>query len=539
MTFQTSPRRRTGAPHITSPLSLVSLARDSYPDELPPDEPFVRVRDTAGAAPIIAQALLKAANLRGADALRRVLVVEPRTRNIGVALRTQHYSGLTAALMRMPLPREFGVEQGYDQIITEDWLPSTNTGSLRMPTTAHAHAVERLGTFDAVIVSDLTRTLSPHLLTGTLAWLTTCVNMQGFLVLAEPAHTINVHQLARDLLESGLELVTDPEYIADDWPRSLLVWRRRSPSEAQRSGVVQRIGWEQLAVDRPLQRQLISAYQYIFGGDEWREWVKCMRPGCGRHYSRAEALALDPPDRCVCGWNQSLAPYHPAQDVLARLYQDLTPAETSCAYFRFGDVDVEGMEREVGGFAWGYLTDPYRLARTLLPVTPKDQFSEKRLGLARALHTLLHRAPRTGGRDNPPVIYYHADSGVVEQTRSLSLTRYLFERSLQFALEQGAETVILRTSLRSPAYRLLTGLGMRPMFWYSGEPRTEPQRAARPGDAQVRAGAAGASPEIDERVVLWGEVSALLNIFSTHSDFRLAGRIARGLRAVRDESELS
>lgn len=538
MTFQAAPRRRTGAPHITSPLSLVSLARDSYPDELPPDEPFVRVRDTAGAAPIIAQSLLKAASLRGPDTLRRILVVEPRTGNIGLALRDQRYAGVTVALMRMPMPREFGVEQGYDQIITEDWLPSTQTGTLRLPPSEGAHANQRLGTFDAVIVSDLTRALSPHLLTGALAWLTTCVSAQGYLVLAEPAHTINVHQLARDLLDNGLELVTDPEYIADDWPRSLLVWRRRSPSEAQRSGVVQRITWEQLAIDRPLQRQLIGAYQYIFGGDEWREWVKCVRPGCGRHYSRAEMLALVPPNRCVCGWNQPLAPYHPAQDVLARLYQDLTPAETSCAYFRFGDADVEGVEREISGFAWGYLTDPYRLARTLLPVRPADQFAERRLSLARALHTLLHRAPR-GGRDNPPVIYYHADSGVVEQTRSLSLTRYLFERSLQFALEQGAESVILRTSLRSPAYRLLTGLGMRPVFWYSGEPRTEPYRAAQPVAPQTRAGEMGVSPEIDERVVLWGEVSALLNIFSTHSDFRLAGRIARGLRAARDESEFS
>lgn len=520
MTFQASARRRTGAPYITAPLSLVSLARDSQPDELPPDESFVYDRDAAGVAPIIAQALLKAAGLRGPNTLNRVLVVEPRTRNIGMELRAQRYTGATAALTHMPLPHEFGIAQGYDSVITEDWLPSTGTGKLRLPMRPPAPAQERLGMFDAVIVSDLTRTLSPNVLTGALTWLTSCISMQGFLVLAEPAHTINVNQLARDLIESGMELITDPEYIADDWPRTLMIWRRRTQSEAMRSGVVQRISWAQLAHDRPLQRQLISAYQYVFGGDEWCEWVKCARPGCGRHYSRAQSIALDPPNRCVCGWREPLAPYHPAQDVLARLYQDLTPHEMSCAYFRFGDVDVEGVERGVGGFAWGYLTDPYRLARTLLPVLANDHLVEKRNDLARSLHRLLQRVHR---RDNPPVIYYHADSGVVENTRSLSLTRYLFERSLQFALEQGADVVILRTSLRSPAYRLLTGLGMRPMYWYSGEPRTEPQQVAT-------------SAVVDERVVLWGEVSALLNIFSTHSDFRLAGRIARGLRAARDES---
>jgi hypothetical protein len=495
---------------------------------MPPDESFVHDRDAAGVAPIIAQALLKAADLRGPDTLSRVLVVEPRTRNIGIALRSQRYTGVTAALTYMPLPREFGIALGYDSIITEDWLPPSGTGKLRLPTHAPTTAQERLGMFDAVIVSDLTRTLSPNALTVALTWLASCISIQGFLVLAEPAHTINVNQLARDLIDSGMELIADPEYIADDWPRTLMIWRRRTPSEAMRSGVVQRIGWAQLAHDRPLQRQLISAYQYVFGGDEWREWIKCVRPGCGRYYSRAEAIALDPPNRCRCGWRTPLVPFHPAQDVLARLYQDLTPSETSCAYFRFGDVDVEGVERSIDGFAWGYLTDPYRLARTLLPVLANDHLAEKRDDLAHRLNRLLHRAQR---RDNPAVIYYHADSGVVENTRSLSLTRYLFERSLQFALEQGADVVILRTSLRSPAYRLLTGLGMRPVYWYSGEPRTAPQQTAHQSAGKVEA-----SSVIDERVVLWGEVPALLNIFSTHSDFRLAGRIARGLRAARDES---
>ncbi len=427
-----------------------------------------------------------------------------------------------------PLPHEFGIAHGYDSIITEDWLPPSGTGKLRLPMHPPAPANERLGMFDAVIVSDLTRTLSPYALTSALTWLTTCIEMQGFLVLAEPANTINVNQLARDLIENGMEQIADPEYIADDWPRTLMIWRRRTPSEAMRSGVVQRIGWAQLAHDYPLQRQLISAYQYIFGGDEWREWVRCARPGCGRHYSRAETVALDPPNRCRCGWREPLVPYHPAQDVLARLYQDLTPSETSCAYFRFGDVDVEGVDRGVGGFAWGYLTDPYRLARALLPVLADDHLAEKREDLAHRLNYLLHRTHR---RDNPAAIYYHADSGVVENTRSLSLTRYLFERSLQFAREQGADVVILRTSLRSPAYRLLTGLGMRPLYWYSGEPRTEPQHTTNQDAGEVEA-----SSVIDERVVLWGEVNALLNIFSTHSDFRLAGRIARGLRAARDES---
>ena len=537
MAFQSSARRKTGAPRDTSPLSVVSVARDSRPDDLPIDEPQIPVKDIASTATSIAQSLLWTANMREDSALKRILVVEPRTRGLGMALRAAGFNGETTALLHMRQPRDVGITQGYDQSITQDWLPPTNASMSQVRQEGQAtQAQERLGVYDALIVSDLTRTLSPAQLTGVLTWLSTCLSPLGYLVLAEPAHMVNGIQLTRDLLDCGLELVTDPEYIAEDWPRSLMIWQRRTPSETRRSGVAQRIGWTQLAQDRPLQRQLISAYQRIFGGEEWSEWVKCVAPGCGRHYSYAQAQALQPPDRCICGSDEPLAPFHPAVDVLARLYQDLTPAETSCAYIRFGDVDAAGQERTVSGFAWGYLTDPYRLSRTLLPVAPVDRTSDARTVLLHKLTALLHRISR---RDNPAVIYYHADSGVVENTRSLSLTRYLFERSLRFAREQGADVVILRTSLRSPAFRLLTGLGMRPLYWYAGEPSAERWQAARTapaGASHEAAGVADGLSVVDERVVLWGETSALLGIFSTHSDFRLAGRIARGLRAARDES---
>ncbi|HEX8995412.1 MAG TPA: hypothetical protein VF812_05240 [Ktedonobacterales bacterium] len=436
----------------------------------------------------------------------------------------------------MPLPREFGIAEGFDRALTDDWLTPVGQETLSEanPSAIESAVRERLGVYDAVIVHDLTRILSPSQLGESLAWLSHSLDALGFLVVAEPAHTLNVIQLARELLQSGLELVADPEYIADDWPRAMMIWRKRTPSEALRSGVAQRVSWAQLAQDHPLQRQLISSYQTVFGGDEWSEWLKCARPGCGRHYSLSESLALDRQGYCSCGWHEPLTPFHPAEDVLARLYRDLMPAETSCAYFRFGDMDAATAERSVDAFAWGYLTDPYRLSRTLIPVLPEDRGAEARDDLLRRLTALLHRAQR---RDNPAVIYYHADSGVVEDTRSLSLTRYLFERSLRFALEQGAHTVILRTSLRSPAFMLLVGLGMRPLFWYGGDEFAEQRRSERARADAPKPGriVAESNPEVDERVVLWGEASALIGIFSTHSDFRLAGRIARGLRTARDE----
>ncbi|HEU5342824.1 MAG TPA: hypothetical protein VFU60_00630 [Ktedonobacterales bacterium] len=551
MAFQTSVqasvRYKTGAPRLTSPLSVVSTARDFQPDDLPIVESITPTRETGGFAAVIARSLLWTAQLGDITALKHVLVVEPRTRNIGTALREagrqERFSGETTALMHMPLPRVLSIAQGYDHTITQDWFPPLEVAEPGKAETSAADgaasAQERLGAYDALIVSDLTRILPPDRLTQALTWLSTCLNPLGYLVFAEPAHLVNGMQLTRALLEHGLELVDDPRIIAEDWPRTLLIWRRRSPSETQRSGVAQRIVWSQLAQDRPLQRRLVTTYQEVFGGEEWREWVRCVRPGCERHYSRAQAQALQPANRCVCGWREPLQPFHRAEDVLARLYRDLTPSDTSCAYIRFGDVAEVSAEaaheRTVAGFAWGYLTDAYRLTRTLLPaVAGDDDTSAARDELAGKLDGLLQQAQRD---DNPPVIYYHAEIGVVDRARSLNLTRYLFERSLRFARAQGADVVILRTSLRSPVFRLLTGLDMRPLYWYADAEQAEHLRAARVGAARLAPESADADLEsqVDERVVLWGDVAALLNIFSTHSDFRLAGRIARGLRAARGE----
>lgn len=538
-------RRDTGIPAQLSPISLVSLARDALPDELPSAESRPNATGGASVASAIARLLGGVASSRGADALHRILVVEPYTRALGLALRAEGISAQTTALIHARLPREVDFDQGFDRTLTDDWTPPS--AAAQTDDTAIAALLERLGVYDALIVSDLTRTLSPTQLPGALAWLANCLNAQGFLVLSEPGHTLNAFQLARDLMASGLELVTDPEYIGEDWPRALLVWRRRSTAEAHRYGVVQRVEWPHLEQDIPLQRQLITSYQEVFGGEEWREWVRCVRPGCGRHYSRAQFQALQPQWECLCGWDEPLVPYHPAQEVLRRLRRDLTPAESSCAYIRYGDVDATAEERRVGGFAWGYLSDPRRLAHTLLPDQPgapaDARVEEARKTLMHAIDDVVQQTQEspqepTQGRDNPAVIYYHAEIGIVASARNLGLAFYLFERSLRFAWERGAQIVMLRTAPRSQAHRLVTGLGMRTIYRYSDDqPAQQSEMATSPLEAAHGGSVLGATTEVDDRVVMWGRISTLLETFANHSDTRLVGYMARGLRAAGIESD--
>ncbi len=134
-----------------------------------------------------------------------------------------------------------------------------------------------------------------------------------------------------------------------------------------------------------------------------------------------------------------------------------------------------------------------------------------------------------GARDNPSAIYYHAELGVREGVRSMSLTRVLFERGLRFAAERGARAVVLRTSKRSPVYRLLTGLGMRPFYWYDLEGGTAPTQVSE----AVPDAASLSRP--DDRLLLASDIQTLLDVFATISDTRLAVRIVRGLRAGQEQ----
>ena len=497
----------------------------------------------------------------------RILVVEPRSAQIARSLRAAGFLGELMALASVPIGERYGVADGYTTVVVDDWTANiapqsrarTVSGApIPPPETARppAHAamsVEgELDTVQSIIITDLTRYIAPEYVPAALRWLAGRLAVQGCLALADPALALEPEQLAELLNDTGLTLATDARVIEGDWPRTLTLWRRRSFGDATKGGVARRLTWEPLVTNDRLQELVVSAYQDVFGGEEWGEWVRCARPGANHAYSRAAAAALNPAGYCACGWPEPLVMYHSAEDVLARLYRDLTPATTSAAYFRFtsasdatsdaasivqgnvessvkGGVPVsldprQGVARSeaidaVDGFSWGYLTDTYRLTRILRP--EEEHAGPTRDHLQRQLLDLLSQL---GARDNPSAIYYHAELGVREGVRSMSLTRVLFERGLRFAVERGARAVVLRTSKRSPVYRLLTGLGMRPIYWYEPEGETSSAQASEavPDAALSRS---------DDRLLLAGDSQTLLDVFATISDTRLAVRIVRGLRA--------
>ncbi len=288
----------------------------------------------------------------------RLLVVEPRSSQIARSLRAAGFPGELIALASVPIGERYGVADGYTTVVVDDWTANIAPQSrararsgapitapeIARPLAGHvATSVEsELGTVQSIAITDLTRYIAPAYVPAALRWLAGRLAVQGCLALADPALTLDPEQLAELLGDSGLTLATDARVIEGDWPRTLTLWRRRSLGDAIKGGVARRLTWERLVTSERLQELVVSAYQEVFGGEEWGEWVRCARPGAHHSYSRAAAAALNPADRCACGWPEPLVMYHSAEDVLARLYRDLTPAATSSAYFRFTAASDEG-----------------------------------------------------------------------------------------------------------------------------------------------------------------------------------------------------
>jgi hypothetical protein len=302
-------------------------------------------------------------------------------------------------------------------------------------------------------------------------------------------------------------MAVDPIVIEDGWPRVLATFQARGRSESRLIGVLRRVTRSQLEDSASLRQDLCVAYREGFGGEEWHEWARCGSLRCDRRYSRSEAEALGPAGLCDCGWPQPVQPFHSNRQIMEKAYTELGDDGNSCCYIR----DAAGA---VGGFAWGYHTsiDPLALALT-------SQTGDTAWEISTRLQHWLASSGLAHCKDH---LYYHSEEAVLEGIRSLSLTRALFHRSLQLAADRGAHVVVLRTSMRSAAYALLIGIGMKVIYRYHSSDGTLPV------DLHASYGT-----EHETRVVLGGNLRQILSLLSQESDRQVAARIAHHLKRER------
>jgi hypothetical protein len=328
--------------------------------------------------------------------------------------------------------------------------------------------------------------------------------------------TASLARLESLLVDQGAVLVADAEEGIGDG-RLLVSFQKQGFDEARRIGLIRRVTFDTLTTDITLRSNLISVYRETFGGEEWREWTRCSRRGCERHYSQAETDDLDPPGRCQCGWRGPLKPFHTPEAVHAKLAAELAKPVSSCCYLRLDN-------ERVGGFSWGYVTSADAAVRTLV-AEPEIQFV-----LGGRMRGLLASADVP---DGPSAIYYHSELGVPQRGRSLSLLRAMLQRSLHFAYELGARFVVSRTSRQSHIYPIVVGLGMRELFSY-----TDTAGTLAPIAYNAKAITGPRNVGADDRVVLGGALQPILRIFMTSSDRGLAVRIAHTLRQRRNVAEV-
>lgn len=161
------------------------------------------------------------------------LVVEPRSLQLAAALRGAGFAGDLVALASVPIGKAYGVAADYTRVIVDDWLGrATGRGRSVGRAAGESHRGElRLGAFQTIIVTDLTRYVVADDAPAALIWLADRLETGGLLALADPALALTPERMAEAFAGAGLELAAAPRVLRGDWPRTLTLWRRVTPVE--------------------------------------------------------------------------------------------------------------------------------------------------------------------------------------------------------------------------------------------------------------------------------------------------------------------
>jgi hypothetical protein len=423
----------------------------------------------------------------------RLLILEPFSPAVGEKLSAAGLAGERWALLGSAYASACASRVGsaYDHLIIGDWLSC-------MRDQQELSSLCEVGRFDIVVVLELSRILPRDEIPAALQWVAASLLLPyGYLVSGEPLAATRGVDLETSLLHADLLLAADQRRIEADWSWSLTRWQLRPGDSSRLTGKLREITLDDLERQVSLRQALVTCYRETFGGDEWREWMRCI--ACGRHFSRGEYESLLPPDQCVCGAEQSLSLFYSTQDVLAEILLHLRDAPNSRLYVRMGPPN------RIEAFAWGSVARPKRVVSRLLPHVDEVEQGRLQEALTEAQH-------RIGIEDPAEPILHLAYVGALEHVRSLSLLRSLFARMCQFALDRGAKVIVAETITPIPAYTLLAGLGMETVFAYPHLPL----------NAQ--------SSRLDESgVILLGSTCSLLAQVSHISERRLALHLARSI----------
>lgn len=552
---------------VNGPSLSASMDRDgmSFRETVAPDAPHDPLRRVQGAGITVAGEIARLAcdtlSVVGRLHEGRVLLVEPFSASVAEALRQLGFAGTIHAIMRRAdtTPQRWHANP-FDHLSVVDWLDLLGADGSDAVVTDAAGRID--GTYDVVITCDFARLLPSGAIVAAATWAATFVEPFGHLICGEPASCdllnaetglqqdvdacktlpVPIESITAGLMAQGLVLARDVTRVEVDWTWSIACYQLRPGDSSRLAGALTRVTRTRLATDTALQEGIVAAYREVFGGPEWREWARCTRPGCGRRYSHAEYMRLQPPGTCLCDWSEPLVPFYDSSDILAKLAGELGDDARSRCYVKSvqSDAASEGLEWlvahpfsdsagvpapdltverqghtrrvvaaaapaaanvsehapgrsqltvRVDAFIWGYLDRLDLLTAVLLPdmdasVTDRFRAGVRQL-IARAEGTSRPAAEHTLPAPRAEQqIYYQSEIGVIETARNFSLLRTMFSRMCQFAREQGALVVLTRTSRRSSAYALLRGIGFDIVHDYREHPR-QTDTVALPTDLRV------------------------------------------------------
>lgn len=458
----------------------------------------------AAVAPTVASQVARLLRRAGALETGRIMLFEPRTCALARHLRRAGFRGEIHVVSQLREPVT-SISRWADTSAQIDWaeLTTDNTASDDVSDDVSENAgmasLAGGGEYDAVIVENVERVVAREQIPRLLPWLASRTAPRGYLGILHEAGS-QWHASTEALLRAGCLLSRDVQQIHDSWTWTFAIYQRWPAAELHLAGRLDRYTLAELTT-APQLDGLVETYREVFSGDDWQEWVRCVDPACGKQYSKEQLNGFVDPERCPCGCEQALIPFHSSQSIVAKLSRELKSA-ASCCYLAVNDADG------VDGFSWGYITSVEPLVTELLEGLP----ARATTSLGVSVQDLIHEVTGSVATED---VYYHSEIGIAGRARGSSLFRWLCLRVLETVDDQGAHVVLARTSRASSAYPMLLGVGMRQLFAYDeGVPQSDLADLTR-----------------DQRVILGGNVQEMLRIFSQEPDLKLV--IRNTLKRVR------
>jgi len=230
----------------------------------------------------------------------------------------------------------------------------------------------------------------------------------------------------------------------------------RLKEKEERKVVIQKVSLEELQKNLPLFKELIRAYQEIFGdSDGWGEGAYCDKEGWSRLISLSEYRHRLMEKRLLCDCGGKFLACYPSRALKRRIIRELTPSDNEnpiCILMK------EAGTNHVVGFFWGVITSLENIVERIL----LSSCQKREKGIMKIIDELKNSLNSLDDKQN---ILFGDEIAILKEFRKgieplAGLARMFFEHGIEYDCHQ----LVFWSSKESSICKLAIRIGFQKIY---------------------------------------------------------------------------